>query len=199
VRYIPVVFALTAALFSQGCLRAAQAVEAIAPKCTQEQIVVTWPVTITRGTAVTSTLLTNTLTQTNIDRAQFDALRATLTAGGPGGTYNVTWGIPAFETNGGYIALQHVAPIQAGETQQVGAVFSGGGWGAQPATSAVSPVVSLRASNFVATSATGSITSLGSAPLRLRIDITTVNQSGETIRVAGEAGFAYNKVIALCN
>src|SRR5687768_5335509 len=49
-------------------------------------------------------------------------------------TYNVTWTIPAFDVNGGHIALAHRAPLASGETQQVGVAFSGGGWGAQPAT-----------------------------------------------------------------
>ena len=190
---------LSAVVLTQGCLRGAVALEAIAPKCTQEQIVVTWPVTITRGSSVTTPLLTTTLTQTNVDRAQFDALRQTLTAGGGTGTFNVTWTIPAFEVNGGYIALAHAAPLATGETQQVSAAFSGGGWGAQAVTAAPPPAIAVRASNFVATSATGSSTALAASPLRLRIDITTANANGETIHLAGDAGFAYQKVTALCS
>jgi hypothetical protein len=90
-----------------GMFACGHAVEALGPKCTQEQIVVTWHATITRGNSVTSPLLTTTLTQNNVDRAQFDALRQALTAGGGAGTYNVTWTIPAFYVNGGYIALAH--------------------------------------------------------------------------------------------
>jgi len=183
----------------QGCLGALLALEAVAPKCTQEQIVVTWPITITRGTSVTSPLLTTTLTQTNIDRAQFDALRQSLTEGGDIGAYNVTWTIPAFNVNGGYIALTHAAPLATGETQQVSVAFSGGGWGAHYAADANLPGISVRADNFVATSASGSITALATAPLRLRIDITTANAAGETIRLAGDAGFSYSKVQALCS
>ena len=192
------VLALSALAALQGCLGAALALEAIAPKCTQEQIVVTWPITITRGSSVTSPLLTTTLTQTNIDRAQFDVLRQTLTEGGGSSTYNVTWTIPAFDVNGGYIALSHAAPLATGEPQQVGVAFAGGGWGAQPATAPFPPAVSIRADNFVATSATGSITVLAASPLRLRIDITTTNAAGETMRLTGDAGFSYHKVQALC-
>jgi hypothetical protein len=101
--------------------------------------------------------------------------------------------------NGGYIALAHGAPLATGETQQVSVVFQGGGWGAQPATTVFPPAVAVRADNFIATSATGSFTVLASSPLRLRIDITTSNATGETIRVAGDAGFSYFKVKALCN
>jgi len=197
-RFPQTALALSALLGVQGCLKATLALEAIAPKCTQEQIVVTWPITITRGSSVTSPLLTTTLTQTNIDRTQFDALKQTLTEGGGAGTYNVTWTIPAFDVNGGYIALTHAAPLAGGETQQVSVAFAGGGWGARPVTSAVPPAVSVRADNFVATSASGSITVLAASPLRLRIDITTANAAGETIRLTGEAGFSYHKVQALC-
>jgi len=191
--------ALSALAVLQGCLGASRALEAIAPKCTQEQIVVTWPATITRGSSVTSPLLTTTLTQTNVDRSQFDALRQTLTEGGGGGTYNVTWTVPAFDVNGGYIALSHAAPLATGETQQVGVAFAGGGWGARLITAAVPPAISVRADNFVATFANGTITVIAASPLRLRIDITTANAAGETMRLTGDAGFSYHKVVALCD
>jgi hypothetical protein len=193
------VLALSAAATTQGCLGASRALEAIAPKCTQEQVVVTWPITITRGSLVTNSLQTATLTQTNIDRTQFDALRQALTEGGGAGTYNVTWTVSAFDVNGGYIALTHAAPLATGATQQVGVAFQGGGWGARPVSGPVAPAVAVRANDFVATTATGSITALASSPLRLRIDVTTANASGETIRLSGDAGFSYHKVVALCD
>jgi hypothetical protein len=192
------VFSLPALLATQGCGHLGY-LEALAPQCIQEQIVVTWPVTITRGSSVTSQLLTSTLTQTNIDRAQFDALRQALTEGGGAGAYNVIWSVSAFNVNGGYIALSHVAPPASGETQQIGGAFSGGGWGAQAVGRSVPPSVSVRADNFVATSATGSVTALASSPVRLRIDITASNAAGETMRLAGDAGFSYSKVTAICN
>jgi len=197
-QFAKAVLALSALAALQGCLGASLALEAIAPKCTQEQIVLTWPITITRGSSVTSPLLTTTLTQTNIDRAQFDVLRQTLTEGGGSSTYNITWTMPAFDVNGGYIALSHAAPLATGETQQVGVAFAGGGWGAQPGAAPFPPSVSVRADNFVATSATGSITVLAASPLRLRIDITTTSAAGETMRLTGDAGFSYHKVQALC-
>jgi len=193
-RFPQATLALSALMATQGCVF----LESLGPQCTQEQIVVTWPITITRGSSVSSPLLTTTLTQSNIDRAQFDVLRQVLTEGGGTATYNVTWTVPAFDVNGGYIAFTHAAPLASGETQQVGVAFSGGGWGAHPATAAFPPAVSVRADNFVATSATGSITALAGSPLRLRIDITTANAAGETIRLTGDAGFSYHKVQALC-
>jgi hypothetical protein len=56
----------------------------------------------------------------------------------------------------------------------------------------------VRADNFTGTSATGTITALDGSPLRLRIDVTTRNAAGETIRLTGEAGFHYEKVTKTC-
>lgn len=196
-KYRKAILAFTALIGIQGC-RSIGYLEALAPSCLQEQLVVTWPVTITRGSSVTSTLLTRTMTPGSIDRSQFDALRQTLTQGGSAGTYNVTWAIPAFDVNGSYIALAHAAPLAAGETQQVGTAFSGSGWTAQPANAALPPAVSVRAGDFVATTASGSITALNTVPLRLRIDVTAANATGETIRLTGEAGFHFQEVTALC-
>jgi hypothetical protein len=47
-RFSHAILTLSALAATQGCLGASRALEAIAPKCTQEQIVLTWPVTITR-------------------------------------------------------------------------------------------------------------------------------------------------------
>jgi hypothetical protein len=192
-RFKQAVLALSAVSAMQGCVT----LESLGPSCMQEQLIVTWPVTITRGASATSPLLTTTLTPSNVDRAQFDALRQVLVEG-TATAHNVTWTIPAFDVNGGYIALSHAAPLASGETQQVSAAFEGGGWGAQPTTAAAPPAVAVRANNFIATSATGSITALASSPLRLHIDITTANANGETIRLTGDVGFHYDKVKALC-
>jgi hypothetical protein len=185
--------ALSTLIATQGCV----ALESLGGSCPQEQLVVTWPATITRGATVTNRLLTTTLTPANVNQEQFDILRQSL-VGTSTGIYNVTWTVSAFDVNGGYIALRHGVPMTNGETQQVETAFAGGGWGAEAAARSLPPAISLRADNFEATSASGSITTTGTAPLRLRIDITTRNASGETIRVAGEAGFAYQKVTALC-
>lgn len=185
--------ALATVMATQGCV----ALEALGGRCTQEQLVVSWPVTITRGTTTTSTLLTYTLTPSNIDQTQFNALRAALVQGSSTIT-NVTWTIPAFDTNGGYIAFEHATPFAVGESRPVSVTFQGGGWGAQTAGAGLPTAISLRADNFIATSATGSMTALDTAPVRLRIDVTTRNAAGETIRVSGDAGFAYQKVTKPC-
>lgn len=192
----PKALALAALVTTQGCAGIG-ALEALGGSCTQEQLVVTWQAAITRGTSLSTTLLVATLTPDNISQTEFNTLRQALTEGGPG-TYNVTWTVPAFNVNGGHITFRHGAPLPSGETQQVGTTFTGEGWSAQPATPILPPAVSLTADNFTATSATGSITVLASSPLRLRIDVTTRNAAGETIRLTGDPGFAYQKVTKTC-
>jgi hypothetical protein len=189
------ILAVSALVTTQSCYGIG-ALEALGGSCPQEQLVVTFPVTITRGGSVTSQLITRTMTPANLDQSQFNLLRQLLVDGGTG-SYNVTWTVPAFDPNG-HIAFMHPMPIATGETQQVSATFSGGAWAAQPATPALPPAISVRADNFTGTSASGSIAALNSAPLRLKIDVTTTNATGETIRIAGEAGFAYQKVTTTC-
>jgi hypothetical protein len=184
--------ALPLALSLQACW----AVESLGGSCPQEQLVVTWPITITRGTSTTSPLLTATLTTDNISLSQFDMLRKALTQDVAPNSANVVWTVP-LGTNGGFISFAHAAPITEGTTTQVTSVFTGGGWSASAFTQ--SPwAVSINADNFVATNATGTITALDTNPVRLRIDVTANNAAGEAMRLAGEVGFQYDLVSASC-
>lgn len=185
---------LTALIATQGC----SALEFLGGRCTQEQIVVTWPVAITRGSMTSNVLLTNTITPENIDPSQFDLLRRALVNGDAAAAATVVWTVSAFEVNGGYIALSHAAPLSSGDTQQITGAFDGGGWGATPASRPTLPVIAVRADNFVATDAAGSMTILDNKPLRLRIDVTVRNAAGETMQISGDAGFAYQKVTKTC-
>ncbi|HEX6574863.1 MAG TPA: hypothetical protein VF042_07805 [Gemmatimonadaceae bacterium] len=190
------IIALIPLMAAQGCSHIG-ALEALGGKCTQEQLTVTWPATITRGSSTTGALLVHTLTPSNVNQAQFNQLRQALVQGGDPLAYNVTWTVSAFETNGGYISFTHQAPLTSGASQQITSTFNGAGWGAAPFQPAPW-AVSMRADNFTATSATGTITALNSAPLRLRIDVTAQNNTGESIRVTGDAGFNYAKVTKPC-
>ena len=177
-------------------LQAYWAVESLGGRCPQEQLVVTWPITITRGASTTSPLLTATLTPDKISQSQFDMLRKALTQDVAPNSANVVWTVP-LATNGGFISFAHAAPITEGTANQVTSVFTGGGWSAAPFTQ--SPwAVSINADNFVATTATGTITALDTNPVRLRIDVTANNAAGETMRLTGEAGFQYDVVSASC-
>ncbi|HKY96618.1 MAG TPA: hypothetical protein VJL35_02075 [Gemmatimonadaceae bacterium] len=185
--------ALPLGLILQGCW----ALESLGGRCPQEQLVVTWPVTITRGTATTSPLLTATLTPTSISQSQFNTLRQALTQDVAPNSFNVVWTVPASATSGGFISFAHAAPLTEGTATQVTSTFTGGGWSAAPFTQSPSGV-SVNADNFVATSATGTITSLDTNPVRLRIDVTATSASGETMHLTGDAGFHYEVVTASC-
>jgi len=188
------ILTLAAVVGLQGCY----ALEALGGRCEQEQLTVTFPVTITRGSTTTSTLLTTTLTPSNLDQTRFERLRQSLVDGIDTELFTVMWTVPAFDINGGMIAFTHSAPLSPGETQQVTGAFDGGGWGAESAARPILPAISVRAENFTATKASGSITVLNTAPIRLRIDVTTSNEAGETLRITGEAGFHYDKVTKPC-
>jgi hypothetical protein len=59
--------------------------------------------------------------------------------------------------------------------------------------------IAVRADNFTATTATGSITANPGAPLRLRIDITARNAANETMRLTGDAQFRFEEVRTSCS
>src|SRR5215212_11003507 len=103
--------ALAAAMLaSTGC----NTFEFLTDNCETEFVRVTWPATITRGSSTTSVTLTGSVSPGNIDPAQFTQLRQTLVTGG-GDLTNVVWTVPAFETNGGYVAFMHAAPLTTGQ------------------------------------------------------------------------------------
>jgi hypothetical protein len=143
--------------------------------------------------------LTGTVSPDKIDKTQFKTLKAGQIYGNAQSAANIIWTVPAFNVNGGYIAFLHRAPLSAGDTHPVNLAFDGGGWGVWSDTRALPPVVAVRAENFNATSATGSIVVVSTSPLRLRIDVTTQNAAGETIRLTGDAGFSYNKAFENCS
>jgi hypothetical protein len=191
----PVLIAVV--MLPAGC----KSVQLLTDNCTAESILVSWPATITRGSATTTVTLTGAVSPGNLDASRFNALRQLLITGGAGATASLVWTVPAFEVNGGYIAFMHRAPLGSGQTEPVNLAFDGGGWGVVssrpdqpfPATIAV------RAENFVATSASGSITAIVGLPLRLRIDVTATNASGETMRLTGEAQFRYEQARTNCS
>ena len=185
------------AVLPAGC----KSFELLTDNCTAESVLVAWPATITRGNATTTMTLTGAVSPGNIDPSQFNQLKQLLTTGGAGGTNSVVWTVPAFNVNGGYIAFMHKAPLTSGQSEPVNLAFDGGGWGIvtsrpdQPFPA----VIAVRAENFVATSASGSITAIAGPPLRLRIDVTARNASNETMRLMGEAQFRYERARTSCS
>jgi hypothetical protein len=57
----------------------------------------------------------------------------------------------------------------------------------------------VRADNFNATAATGTITAISTSPLRLRIEVTVRNASNQTMTLAGDAQFEYERVRSDCS
>ena len=193
-RFAPIA-AAGLALLSGGC----QTIEFLTDNCDEESVNVSWPATITRGNLTTNVTFTGTVSPGNIDPANFDLLRKVLVTGGVEIATNVVWTVPAFNVNGGYIAFMHAAPLSTGQTEPVDLAFDGGGWGVVPAPRLFAPTIAVRAENFTATSATGSIVAVTGRPLRLRIDVTARNAANETMRLTGEAQFEYQKVSSSCS
>jgi hypothetical protein len=182
------VIALTAALAINGCAT----FDFLTDNCRSEWVQVDWPVSITRNGVTTTTTLKGSVAPGNIDQSQFDLFKEIVATGGRELVTNVIWSVPAFEVNGGFIGIMHEAPLAAGQNLGVG-VFDGGGWGIpSEAIRVEGALVSVRADNFVARTATGSVTAIQSIPLKLRVDVTAGNAAGETIRIVGDAVFSYH-------
>jgi hypothetical protein len=167
--------------------------------CTSEFVRVTWPATITRGTSTTNVTLFGSVTPSNIDPTQFELLRDVVATGNRTSLTTIVWTVPAFDINGGYIAFTHTVPLQAGESDAVNFAFDGGGWGAAPASRAIPAAIAVRADNFNANAATGSLTAISTTPLRLKIDVTTRNAANQSMSLTGEAQFEYEKVHSNCS
>jgi hypothetical protein len=178
-----------------GC----QTIDFLTDNCKSEFIRVAWTAPITRGGVTSTVLLSGSVAPGNIDPAQFTIMKELLATGGREIAANVIWSVPAFDTNGGFIALMHPAPMSTGQVHPVNLAFDGGGWGIVPSNREFAAVVSVRADNFLATTASGTITANNGIPLRLQMDITTRSASGETIHLGGEAIFSYAEVRDNCS
>ena len=187
---------LFAAAFSiNGCA----AIDFLTDNCQSEFIAVSWPVTITRGGTATVATLTGSVSPGNIGTGDYTIMKEVLATGGRELLTTVVWSVSAFDVNGGFIALMHPAPLATGQTEPVALAFDGGGWGVVGGNRPFAAVLSVRADNFLATTATGSITATSGMPLRLRIDVTAKNNVGETIGLAGDAQFRHEVVRSSCS
>jgi hypothetical protein len=195
-RHVAISALIASAVLPAGCA----SVQLLTDSCTAESILVSWRATITRGGASTTATLTGAVSPGNLDASRFNALRALLITGGAA-TASVVWTVPAFEVNGGYVAFMHRAPLASGQTEPVNLAFDGGGWGvvASRPDSPFSAAIAVRAENFTATSASGSITAVDGLPLRLRIDVAARNASNESMRFTGDAQFRYERARTSCS
>ena len=180
-------------------LGSCQTVDFLTDRCDTEFIRVTWPASITRGGNTTNVTLFQSVTESNIDPEDFRLLRDVLINGNTNRSATVIWSVPAFDVNGGYIGVTHSAPLTATTSQEVNFAFDGGGWGATTASRVIQPAIAVRADNFNATAASGTITALSTSPLRLNIDITARDALNQTMRITGEARFQYERVDSSCS
>jgi len=183
------------ALLSASCT----SVDFLTDNCTSEFVRVSWPATITRGTSTTSVTLFGSVTPSNIDPSQFELLRDVIATGNRTSLTTVVWTVPAFDINGGYVAFTHTLPLPAGQSDAVNFAFDGGGWGASAATRAIPAAIALRADNFNANAATGTITAISTTPLRLDIDVTVRNAANQSMRLTGQAQFQHEIVHSGCS
>ena len=183
------------AFLSAGCTT----IDFLTDNCTTEFVRVSWPATITRGTATTNVTLFGSVTPGNIDPTQFELFRDVVATGTRSNLTTIVWTVPAFEINGGYIAFTHTVPLSAGESDGVNFAWDGGGWGAAPATRAIPAAIAVRADNFNASTASGTITAISTRPLRLNIDVTVRNAANQTMRLTGEAQFEHESVRSSCS
>ena len=180
-------------------LGSCQTVDFLTDRCNTEFIRVNWPASITRGTNTTNVTLFQSISESNIDAEDFQLLRDVLINGNTNRSATVIWSVPAFDINGGYIGLTHSAPLAASTPQGVNFAFDGGGWGATTSSRVIQPAIAVRAENFNATAAAGTITAVNTSPLRLDIDITARNALNQTMRITGQAQFQYEKVDSSCS
>ena len=180
-------------------LSSCQTIDFLTDNCKSESLRVAWTAPITRGGVTNTVLLSGAVAPGNIDPSQFTIMKELLATGGREIAANVIWSVPAFDVNGGFIALMHPAPMSTGQVHPVNLAFDGGGWGIVPSNREFATVVSVRADNFLATTASGSIKANNGIPLRLQMDITARSASGETIHLGGEAIFSYQEVGTNCS
>lgn len=166
--------------------------------CNVEHLDVSWPLTVERGGTTTTERAGATLTQATVDRELFDSLSNALVKG-RAVEAAIVWSVPAFDTDPGGIALLHSGQLAAGTVMRVGGVLDGGAWGTMPPVPRDSALVVVEAGRFTSRSASGTITVLETKPVALRLDLTTTDSSGESMRLRGDARFSVRRERERCS
>ncbi len=167
-------------------------------RCFDERIEVSLPATIVRGAMQESAELFDAAGSGNVGEEVFNSLKSVLVENASAQNFSFVWSVPAFNTNGGAIAVALKAPLTAGEILQITSSFQGGGWGRFDLPSGVRAQLSLRAENFAATSASGTIQILQVAPLVLRLEVTATDTGNAKIQIRGNASFRFIREQAPC-
>lgn len=168
-------------------------------RCYDERIEVTMPATIEHNGMKESANLTGVVAPGNVGEEVFAALKSVLVANAGAQNFGFVWTVPAFNTNGGAVAIALQAPLRTGETLTINGSFQGGGWGRFDLPSGTRALASVRAENFTATSASGTIQILQIAPLILRIAVTATDTGNTSITLGGDASFRFARERVPCS
>jgi hypothetical protein len=89
--------------------------------------------------------------------------------------------------------------LVSGAVLRVIGILDGGGWGVMPAANADSVLLAIEAGEFVARSASGTITVLATQPVTLRLDVMATDSAGASVRVKGDARFGSRRERRPCS
>ena len=138
---------------------------------------------------------------------QYDLLARVISdASTPAVAQTVTWtleqGLPTGLLD--FVAVQMPLPVQQGASIPVTLVGRMGGWGAEapgprPPLPGTAAGIYIAKAGYVATSAEGNLLVLGTAPLRLRINVAFRGEDGRTVALAGDVPFQVNDDKDLCS
>jgi hypothetical protein len=166
-------------------------------RCDFETIEITMAVTISRAGTSTPATLRNALAPTNLSPDEYARVRgALIDNAAPGAIFTV----PAFDTNGGMLALMFRTPLEVGQRLPVTRAFAGGGWGTVDADVRPQEVwISVRDEGFQATAVDGWLEVTAVMPLAFTMDVTVSAREGPEIRLAGTAEFRRNEERRACD
>lgn len=166
-------------------------------ECESEHVEVAFPATVERGSGETSTEAFGSLAPGNIGD-DYDAVKAVLVGDSYRSPTWVVWTLSAFDSNGGYIAVNAGGPFRPGDVLPVSAAYAGGGWGLSSVPPSDGPEIGVRDGDFVSTSASGTLEVLEVEPLSFRVDVEVANDQEETLRLQGDMSFSLVVLAAAC-
>ena len=166
--------------------------------CRLERVEVSLPATIERSSGTETATLEGSVAVGNLSVPDFETVRAVLTGDVTAENGGVIWTVPMAGTTDGWVSLAVDAPVSQGQVLGVGSTYDGAGWGPFDLPGATKIAASVRDGGFIATSVTGTVDVLAVMPLRLRLDLTAIDASSTTVRVTGDAAFAFVREPAAC-
>lgn len=129
----------------------------------------------------------NRLAETNLDPSTFHPIADALEdAGAARG--RLSWILPAFDANPGFIGIRIQVPVRAGDRIPITGVTPVGGF-ALSSGRVEGAQVDVRAGDFTGTTAEGEIEVRATAPLRVGVDLTATDEGGRILTVRGVLSF----------